>query len=418
MCIRDRILASDTQGNQREISLDTRKENYSWGSSPVIISTSGDKYAMKIHGTNPSSTVIDSESGILPWTDPIGWLWNSEIGKNGSFLIDSSVDLEYKSWVSELPSRIASCSISGEVSSIQANCMIMNGTGKFGFTIILSSDKGEMIDSVSSEVDSGLASGIINLSAGDWSPEPGISELTIRVIDSRGVEVSSTSKLFDVRRTDWNVGLVGLEIVGTGEGQEISILTKRSNQQILDESICNIRVEAGPYSREYSVDMSESSALAPRPKVERPDVSDGVELVATISCEFPWDEDSDQTDNEARIILSGSEDSEGAFSDSSTAIASAILVIGASIAFAWMAKNFREGREMMEKTRLAVEKKALERKSKLAQEEESHREEESEALEESVDEKLEDEGAPSNIDGGSEDFDSFEHRLNRLRAGK
>ena len=122
--------------------------------------------------------------------------------------------------------------------------MIMNGTGKFEFTIILSSDKGEMIDSVSSEVDSGLASGIINLSADDWSPEPGISELTIRVIDSRGVEVSSTSKLFDVRRTDWNVGLVGLEIVGTGEGQEISILTKRSNQQILDESICSITVEA------------------------------------------------------------------------------------------------------------------------------------------------------------------------------
>ena len=56
-------------------------------------------------------------------------------------------------------------------------------------------------------------------------------------------------------------------------------------------------MEAGSYSREYSVDMSESSALAPRPRVERPDVSDGVELVATISCEFPWDEDSDQTDN-------------------------------------------------------------------------------------------------------------------------
>ena len=85
--------------------------------------------------------------------------------------------------------------------------------------------------------------------------------------------------------------------------------------------------------------------------------------MATISCEFPWDEDSDQTDNEARIVLSGSEDSEGGFSDSSTAIASAVLVIGASIAFAWMAKNFREGREMMEKTRLAVEKKALERDS-------------------------------------------------------
>ena len=297
--------------------------------------------------------------------------------------------------------------------------MIMNGTENFEFTIILSDDKGEMIDSISSEVGSGLASEIINLSADDWSPEPGLSELTIRVLDSRGVEVSSTSKLFDVRRTDWNVGLVGLEIVGTGEGQEISILTKRNNQQILDGSICKIVVEAGSYSREYSVDMSESSALAPRPSVERPDVSDGVELVATISCEFPWDEDSDRTDDEARIVLSGSEDSEGGFSDSSTAIASAALVIGASIAFAWMAKNFREGREMMEKTRVAVEKKALERKTKLAQKEEALRGEESEAVEGNLDEKSEEGDIQSEIDGSeSEDLDPFEQRLNRLRAGK
>ena len=118
-----------------------------------------------------------------------------------------------------------------------------------------------------------------------------------------------------------------MEIVGTGGGQEISILTKRNNQQILDGSICKIMVEAGSYSREYFVDMSEASALAPRPSVERPNVSDGVELVATIRHEFPWDEDSDQTDNEARIVPSGSEDSEGGFSDSSTAIASAVLVI-------------------------------------------------------------------------------------------
>ena len=96
--------------------------------------------------------------------------------------------------------------------------MIMNGTEDFEFTIILSDDK-EMIDLISSEVGSGLASEMINLSADGWSPEPGLRELTIKVLDSR-VEVSSTSKLFDVRRTDWNVGLVGLEIVGTGAGQK------------------------------------------------------------------------------------------------------------------------------------------------------------------------------------------------------
>ena len=86
------------------------------------------------------------------------------------------------------------------------------------------------------------------------------------------------------------------------------------------------------------------------------------------------------------------------------------MVIGASIAFAWMAKNFREGREMMEKTRLAVEKKALERKSKLAQKEEALREEESEAVEESLDEKTVDKDIRSDIGSSeSEDLDPFEH---------
>ena len=415
-----RILASDTEGNQREISMDTRMEDYSWAKSPVIVSTSGDQYVMQIHGTDSNSVVTDSETGILSWMEPSGWLWDSEVGQNGSFTIDSSISLEYKSWVSDTPSRAASCSISGEFSSVQASCGILNGTDDFEFTIILSDNQGNMIDSISGEVRQGLESEIINLSAEGWSPAPGKSELTIRVIDSRGFEVASTSKVFDVRRTDWNVGLVGLEIIGTGGGQEILILTKRSNQQILGGSICNILVEAGAYSEEYSVDMSESSALAPRPSIERPDVSDGVELVATISCEFPWDQDSDETDDEARIILSGSENSEGGFSDSSTAVASAGLVIGISVAFAWMAKNFRESREMMEKTRLAVEKKALERMSKRSSiEENRERVEENGLTQEEADLGTENEvDSPDIPENDSEDLDPFEERLSRLRSGK
>ena len=414
-----RILASDTEGNQREISLDTRKEDYSWANSPVIISTSGDQYVMRIHGTDSNSVVIDSETGSLPWMGPIGWLWDSEIEKNGSFTVDSTVSLEYRSWVSNTPSRMASCSIGGEVASVQASCTILNGTENFEFTIILYDDQGSMIDSISSDVGPGLSSGVVNLSSEGWNPAPGYSKLTLRVIDSRGIEVTSTSQIFDVRRNDWNVGLVGLQISGTGDGQEISILTKRSNQQILDDSICKILVEAGSYSEEYYVDMSESSALAPRPTIERPDVSDGVELVATIRCEFPWDQDSDSTDNEARIVLSGSENSEGGFSDSSTAIASASLVIGISIAFAWMAKNFRESREMMEKTRLAVEKKALERKSRLSQRRDEFEIKKDIPVEESGNEIIEEAADTSDLsEHEDEEMDVFEQRLNRLRSGK
>ena len=166
--------------------------------------------------------------------------------------------------------------------------------------------------------------------------------------------------------------------------------------------------------------MSESSALAPRPAIDRPNVADGVELVATITCEFPWDIDSDTSDNEARIILSGSGESEGGFSDSSTAIASASLVIGISIAFAWMARNFRESKEMMERTRLAVEKKALEKKANMAKKMDSPSQKV--VQEEGVVDNLGNitEVPTEEIPGEVEDslMDGFEERLNRLRSDK
>ena len=306
------------------------------------------------------------------------------------------------------------------MNSVEASCTIMNGSDKFAYTLILSDDRGNMLDSISGSLEAGESSGMLNLSADEWNPLPGRSELTIRAIDSRGIEFSSDSSTFEVRRTDWNVGLVGLEIIGTGQDQEVSILTKRENHQILDGSICVIDIEAGAFTAEYIVDMSESSALAPRPTIDRPDVKDGVELVAKISCGFPWDVDSNPSDDEARIILSGSDESEGGFSDSSTALASASLVIGISIAFAWMAKNFRESREMMEKTRQAVEKRALEKKANMTKkakdlDDKISKEEEIPRPPEEVSKEA---GGEVPVEGKEDLLDSFEQRLNRLRSEK
>lgn len=414
-----RILAEDSEGNQREISMDTRKESHSWSSSPAIISTSGDSYILEIHGTNSDSAVIDSIGGPLIWSNPGGWLWESYTMGNGSLDINPSTLLEYRSWVSEPSGRQGSCSISGEADAVEASCTIMNGSEEFGYTVILSDDEGNMLDSISGLLGREESSGMINLSADGWSPLPGRSELTVRAIDSRGVEFSSDSNTFEIRRTDWNIGLVGLEILGTGQEQEVSVLTKRNNHQILEGSVCVLSIQAGnAFSAEYVVDMSESSTLAPRPVIDRPDVEDGVELVARLGCEFPWNIDSDPSDDEARIVLSGSGESEGGFSDSSTAIASASLVIGVSVAFAWMARNFRESREMMERTRLAVEKKALEKKGKIVKKESSEQKLPNEEVVNNLDdipnvptEEISDEVEDNQTD-------SFEERLNRLRSEK
>ena len=91
-----------------------------------------------------------------------------------------------------------------------------------------------------------------------------------------------------------------------------------------------------------------------------------------------------------------------------------------SIAFAWMARNFRESKEMMERTRLAVEKKALEKKANVAKKMDSPSQKV--VQEEDVVDNLGNitEVPTEEIPGEIEDslMDSFEERLNRLKSDK
>ena len=409
-----RILAEDTAGNQREINLDTEKGDFSWASSPVIVSTSGDSALLGIHGTDSGSIVTDSFSGSLIWSTLGGWAWPATSSGSGTISVSSGSDqgsLEYKSIVVEPVTRGASCLVYGSIGEITASCSIGNGTEPFDYTIILVDDMGGMMVSQSGTVGRNTTA-IVNLTSEEWAPLPGNREISIRLLDSRGILVTSQSQIFEVRRTDWNVGLVQLELDGQGASQKIEISTRRENYELLPSGTqCSIKIEAGQYTSVHMVDMTSANALAPKPSIDRPDVEDSTEMVATISCDFPWDQDSDPSDNVASVILSGGEELDSGISDSSTAVAAAAMVIGASIALSWMVSNYREGREMMEKTRLAVEKKALEKRAALK---EKMADVEEEVLPESADEdreKVASEEPPASEIGQD---DSFESRLNRL----
>ena len=45
-------------------------------------------------------------------------------------------------------------------------------------------------------------------------------------------------RTYEIRRSDWNVGLVGLELDGQGQDQKIKILTNRLNQNLLENADC------------------------------------------------------------------------------------------------------------------------------------------------------------------------------------
>jgi len=356
-----KIEAIDELGNVDEILLDTVKQDYSWGISPIITMISGDNTILKIHGTNSESSVIDGSQGLLNWDNDGGWLWlASQSVQDGEITIDSDEGLVYSSYISEKVSRSGNCHLSGIQGDITAYCSINNGTGIFDYTFLLIDDKGKLLDSYSGTLEENYSLEQLNLTAINWDPEPGKRNLILRALDSRGVEFISTEKVFDIRRNDWNIGLSGIELVGVGSNQQVQITTIRENQNLLSNADCLLEVSSDGYSKEH---VMEPSAVYFLPKIDRPDLPDGSELVVRFSCAFPWDIESDSTDNEQRIILTDGSDNNDGIENLETGIAAAALVIGLSVALAWLVKNHRERKEMIEITEKAIKQNLSNKKN-------------------------------------------------------
>jgi hypothetical protein len=95
-------------------------------------------------------------------------------------------------------------------------------------------------------------------------------------------------------------------------------------------------------------------------------VEDGVELIVTIGCYFPWDVDSNPGDDEVRIVLSGGSSLEDKFDEFGTGLIVAILVVGIYLGVSWIASNRREGKRLMALAQAAIDEKMVENMSKMA----------------------------------------------------
>ena len=413
-----KIEAIDDLGNVDEILLDTVKQNYSWAMSPIITMISGDNTLLKIHGTDSESSVIDGSQGLLNWEGSGGWLWlASQSVQDGEITIDSNEGLVYSSYISEEVSREGNCFLLGQQGDITAYCSIFNGTGNFDYTLMLIDDNGKLLDSYSNTLEHNASLERLNLTATNWNPEPGKRSLILRALDSRGIEFISTEKEFEIRRSDWNIGLTGIELVGTGSNQQVQITTIRENQNLLTNADCllEVRIPSQGYNEKHIMDPSAVYFL---PKIDRPNnIPDGDELIVQFSCAFPWDIESDSTDNEQRIILTEGSDENDGIEDLETGIAAAALVIGVSIALAWLVKNHRERKEMMEMTEKAIKQHLSNKKNTISNVAEQKEKTDQEAVDiienvteeimetvENKEEKIEDE----------EELDEFELRLRRL----
>jgi hypothetical protein len=408
-----KIEAIDELGNVDEILLDTTKQDYSWASSPIISAVNGDNVLLKIHGTNSQTLVLDGSQGLLEWDSREGWLWPAfQSISDGEITINSEEGLVYTSYVSMPSIRDGFCTLNNDPNNILASCSISNGTGDYDYTLLLIDDKGKLIDSLSGTLGDNMSLDNANLSAINWAPEPGIRTLILRAMDSRGIEFASISIDYEIIRSDWNIGLTGIELIGTGKNQQIQITTIRENQNLLSEADCLLTVESDDYIGEHIIDPSGVYLL---PKIDRPPIPDGSELVIQFNCAFPWNVESNLNDNEVRIILTGGKDTDEGIQDFETGLASALLVIGLASALAWLVKNHRERKEMMQITEKAI-MQHLSKKNKSPIVTEEVKEEEEEIENTTSLEKDEKElNAQNEVEEViEEELDEFELRLRRL----
>lgn len=406
-----RISAVDAIGNQIETSIELQFYEHSWEISPYLFAYEGDDALIRVHGANENSIVIDEVSGdSLEW-DGMGWLLPAESSVNGSLSIDGETSLSYYLTVAESKPRDAICSLSGGFEDVRASCSIFNGSAVFEYQALLIGDDGVVLDSSFGSLSENETALSINLSGSAWEPDPGERSIGIRLLDGKGTLVTSMERTFDVRRSDWNIGIGVVELVGVGSDQKINIPTKRLNENILAGADCRITMSAEGYYSEHIVDMTQ--AFVPAPKFDRPDVEDGQELVVSIGCGFPWDVDSDPNDDEATLVLSGGSSLEDRFDEFGTGLIVAILVVGMYLGLTWIASNRREGQRLMALAQAAIDEKMAENKTKVQDDATPGPEKNEETLEED-DGDLDMDEIEFVQKEKSEDGDEYDQRLRRL----
>jgi len=407
-----RILANNSEGIQREIVIDTLTKEYSWMSSPIINALSGDDAIINIHGTDYNSSIVDDSGNNLQWTEQ-GWLLPASGSGFGNITINQNIELRYMIETYQIPQRDVVCIISGDIGDIHASCSIDSGNDSFTYSILLIDDQGKILDIKHNSLSSNEQTIMINLSSEDWNPEPGVRELMIKIVDSKGMELSNFEKDFEIRRSNWNIGLTSVDLIGTGENQVIEVTAERFGHGQLLEADCTISLAAGNYQSTQKIDMSTRVILTPKPKFERPmEVEDEIEIIVRIECLFPWDLDSNQGDNEIRKVLTGGSVNEENFNYGESMVAALVIII-ISLSLAWVSKNRREMREFEELTRVAIEQK----KKRMEDSKENEiPKEESEILDESFQSEeymeIKEDDAP---EVEEEILDEFERRLKRIR---
>ncbi|MEC8548231.1 MAG: hypothetical protein VXY31_02810 [Candidatus Thermoplasmatota archaeon] len=419
-----RVGTNNEANSQEELMLEVVSSNSSWSRTPVFSLTMGGSALLEIHGTGPTSNVVDVDSGrALQW-DPLGfWVLSDTVSGMGSVVVDGSDSIPYKVQLVQITQRAMTCSLSGFYGSLDAECLIGEGGDILSLHGMLVDDEGRIVDALDVFLQANKP-GYLNLSHDSWGPQPGVKAVSVRIYDEYGRLLMIKHTDISIRYSDyWNLGIVGLELDPPAydpdsDTQRIRVLISREGLQSYDGLDCRVILQApGVEDRVHIVDITDN--FAPEPLIERPgSLEDGIEVSVRLTCSFPWDGDSDSSDDVSRVILAGAAGTDSRSEDFRTGAISAVLVIVLGGVIIASRRSRAQQRELEEMAKRILEERAARRKpvrdadnpvpSRIAEvAEEDVLPYPKGALEHEVDEKPTD-------DDPDDDLDEFERRLNRL----
>tara|TARA_B100001121_G_C18562914_1_gene561227 strand:- start:12 stop:944 length:933 start_codon:yes stop_codon:yes gene_type:complete len=168
------------------------------------------------------------------------------------------------------------------------------------YTLMIVDDRGSLI-----HIETGVAiedSTVTIYSNASWTPDVGTRSYTITIHDRNGIIVETSTKEYEIRDTEWNIGISQFEINGLGDDRKISLTTTRTNKSKIESVQCTVTYSSGEWKLTQDIDLG--GLLNPTVELLIPSsINDGDQITATIGCSSPWETDSNPEDNERSLIV-------------------------------------------------------------------------------------------------------------------
>jgi hypothetical protein len=321
------LRTTDEFDTQKEVTLTLTESGRSWATSPVLFGTSGDVLELDF---NPGFDVnsVQQDGTSLVETDDGSWLWNvPPVDTDDSLTVDG-ISLDYWARVRDPPTRTGTCFVNTLDSTPVASCTIQNGTTDIDWTVILRDETGFVIDHIAGNIASNTSLSAINLSVDAWAPAPGEHTLEAILVDENGALIAKGSRVVMIRDSDWNLGITDVEVRDDGVAQQIVVSTSRQNHSKLSQANCYLQLSASGWEgSKHLVDVA--GDLAPQVAVDRPNLPVGTTVNLDLSCDAPWDQDSNEADDQSLIVLPAGIAEPGEERDYALLLGSLVIVFGA-----------------------------------------------------------------------------------------